>query len=249
MIPARTLPPKALVLALTPLLDERAVGALLDLRARGFDLAVVDVSPVPFAPPGRRPRRTRSPTGSGCIRRAALRYRFEQAGVPVVEWREDVPLAAALGGGGGIPTPRPLSRAASDRGRRARARAAALGVAATRVEAEPARTLPGGDRGARRARPARRGARRRLATGMLPGRSSSSAARTSSRSSCGPTRGRSTPAAPLVGAGLLVVAELAYWSLELRGPGCEERRLLARRGAALAGSRCSRSSSARWSSR
>jgi hypothetical protein len=42
-------------------------------------------------------------------------------------------------------------------------------------------------------------------------------------------------AAPLVGAGLLALAELAYWSLELRGPGREERRLLARRGAALVG--------------
>ena len=41
-------------------------------------------------------------------------------------------------------------------------------------------------------------------------------------------------AAPLVGAGLLVVAELAYWSLELRGPGYEESRVVARRLGALA---------------
>lgn len=40
-------------------------------------------------------------------------------------------------------------------------------------------------------------------------------------------------AAPLVGAGLLTVAELAYWSLELRGRGREERRLVARRAAAV----------------
>ena len=46
VIPPRTLPPKALVLAITPLLDERAVTTLLDLRARGFDLAVIEVSPV-----------------------------------------------------------------------------------------------------------------------------------------------------------------------------------------------------------
>src|SRR5439155_19358077 len=50
VIPTRTLPPQALVLALTPLLDDRAVSALLDLRARGFDLAVVEVSPEPFVP-------------------------------------------------------------------------------------------------------------------------------------------------------------------------------------------------------
>ena len=40
------------MVALTPLLDERAVGALLDLRARGFDLAIVEISPVPFTVPG-----------------------------------------------------------------------------------------------------------------------------------------------------------------------------------------------------
>ena len=95
VIPARTLPPQALVVALTPLIDPRAVGALLDLRARGYDLAVVEVSPVPFAPPGpgevdqlahRLWRLTRE----------ALRARFEQAGVAVVEWREGAPLAQML---------------------------------------------------------------------------------------------------------------------------------------------------------
>jgi hypothetical protein len=39
--------------------------------------------------------------------------------------------------------------------------------------------------------------------------------------------------APLVGAGLLVVAELAYWSLERRGPGSEEARLVVSRLAVL----------------
>jgi hypothetical protein len=39
--------------------------------------------------------------------------------------------------------------------------------------------------------------------------------------------------APLYGAGLLLVSELGYWSLELRGPGREERRLLVRRATAL----------------
>ena len=60
VIPRRVLPPQSLVIALTPLLDQRTIMALLDLRARGFDLAVVDVSPVPSrrraAPQWRRPR-------------------------------------------------------------------------------------------------------------------------------------------------------------------------------------------------
>jgi uncharacterized protein (DUF58 family) len=95
ILPRRTLPPKAIVLALTPLLDERAVGALLDLRARGFDLVVVEISPEPFLPPpaddaervGRRLWR---------LRRTTLRARFERAGVPVALWDDERSLATAL---------------------------------------------------------------------------------------------------------------------------------------------------------
>ena len=47
----RALPPQALVVALSPLLDDRAVEALADLRARGYDLAIVEVAPAGFATP------------------------------------------------------------------------------------------------------------------------------------------------------------------------------------------------------
>ncbi len=50
VIPRRTLPPHALVIALTPLLDDRSAHALLDLRGRGFDMVVVEVSPLSFVP-------------------------------------------------------------------------------------------------------------------------------------------------------------------------------------------------------
>jgi uncharacterized protein (DUF58 family) len=95
LLPSRTIPPKALVIALSPLLDERSTGALLDLRARGFDLAVVEVSPVPFTPPGS------SATDELAHRlwvhlRAAVRWQYESAGVPVVEWQDGVPLAGPL---------------------------------------------------------------------------------------------------------------------------------------------------------
>jgi uncharacterized protein (DUF58 family) len=95
VIPRRTLPPQALVLALSPLLDDRATDALLDLRARGFDLALVEISPVPFTEPGR------GKTGQlawrlWTLRRDALRTRFERAGVPVATWDEHTPLAAAI---------------------------------------------------------------------------------------------------------------------------------------------------------
>jgi uncharacterized protein (DUF58 family) len=96
IIPPGTLPPQALVVALTPLLDPRAVGALLDLRARGFDLAVVEVSPVPFAPAGPAGEVDQIAHRLWRMSRESLRARFQRAGVSVVEWTEDVPLAGAL---------------------------------------------------------------------------------------------------------------------------------------------------------
>jgi uncharacterized protein (DUF58 family) len=95
VIPPRTLPPNALVIALSPLLDGRTVDALLDLRARGHDLCVVDVSPVPYT--------ERPASGVDAIaydiwilRRDALRHRLQRAGVAVAEWEEGFPLQAAL---------------------------------------------------------------------------------------------------------------------------------------------------------
>jgi uncharacterized protein (DUF58 family) len=95
VIPRRTLPPKALVIALSPLLDRRSVGALLDLRARGYDLAVIDVSPVPFTP---RPRGGLDAVAYDIwtLRRDALRHRLQRAGVAVVEWRDETPLQGVL---------------------------------------------------------------------------------------------------------------------------------------------------------
>jgi len=71
------------------------VRALLDLRARGFDVAVVEISPVPFAPaaPGEAEGLAHR---LWLLERAALRYRFEAAGVPVAEWRDGSPLARPM---------------------------------------------------------------------------------------------------------------------------------------------------------
>ena len=95
IVPVRTLPPQALVIAITPLLDERAVGALLDLRARGFDLAVVEVSPLPFVDPGRGRSRDVA-YRLWRLQRDALRAEYAAAGVPVAEWRDGEPLAAPI---------------------------------------------------------------------------------------------------------------------------------------------------------
>jgi uncharacterized protein (DUF58 family) len=95
VLPPRTLPPKALVLALTPLLDDRTAAALLDLRARGYDLIVVEVSPVEIVTP-EPGSRLELPHRLWRLSREALRWRYEQVGVPVVLWRDDEPLAAPL---------------------------------------------------------------------------------------------------------------------------------------------------------
>jgi uncharacterized protein (DUF58 family) len=95
LLPVRALPPEALVIALSPLLDERAVRTLLDLRARGFDLTVVEISPVPFAPAG-RDELDKLARRLWLLRREALRSRYLRLGVPVVEWDGDVSLQSAL---------------------------------------------------------------------------------------------------------------------------------------------------------
>lgn len=95
VVPARVLPPQSLVIALTPLLDERSVSALFDLRARGHDLLVVEASPVPYMDPGTTPAQ-RVAFRLWRLRRDALRDRLRQDGVAVVEWREGVPLAVGM---------------------------------------------------------------------------------------------------------------------------------------------------------
>ena len=77
------------------MLDQRTINALLDLRARGFDLAVVDVSPVPYVA-------DEEATGDDLawrlwtMWRQALHHRYERVGVPVVEWSPDRSLLGAI---------------------------------------------------------------------------------------------------------------------------------------------------------
>lgn len=87
VIPVRTLPPRALVLALSPLIDERSITALFDLRGRGFDVAVVEVSPVPLTPPS-GDAIERLAHRLWLMERQRLRRRFQGVGVAVAEWHE-----------------------------------------------------------------------------------------------------------------------------------------------------------------
>jgi uncharacterized protein (DUF58 family) len=95
-LPRRLLPPRALVLALSPLLDARGIGALLDLRARGHDLAVIEVSPLEHTPADEAGAH-RLPLRLWRLQRDAIRSRFEALGVPVASWAHlDTPLELAL---------------------------------------------------------------------------------------------------------------------------------------------------------
>jgi uncharacterized protein (DUF58 family) len=84
-LPRRLIPARALVLAVSPLLDARGVSALVDLHARGYDLAVIEVSPVALTAAG-----AVGPAGLPLrlwrLERDALRSRFETLGVPVARW-------------------------------------------------------------------------------------------------------------------------------------------------------------------
>jgi uncharacterized protein (DUF58 family) len=95
VLPQQTLPPRSLIVALTPLLDDRSLSALLDLRGRGFDLAVIEISPLPFVPPGKGDRAELAHR-IWLLARDVARARFERAGVAVGTWGGDASLVGAL---------------------------------------------------------------------------------------------------------------------------------------------------------
>ncbi len=95
VIPTHALPPKALVLCLTPLLDERMVNALVDVRGRGADVAAIEIAPESFVEvqAGEQPELAYR---IWKLRRAAVRSSFRRLGVPVVQWRWGDPLEPVL---------------------------------------------------------------------------------------------------------------------------------------------------------
>ena len=95
LIPRRVLPPHSLVVALTPLIDWRVTRALLNLRRRGFDLAVIEVEPIEFAA-GERRRFGELVWRMWLLDRDATRSRFAAAGVPVARWNPHQPITAAV---------------------------------------------------------------------------------------------------------------------------------------------------------
>jgi uncharacterized protein (DUF58 family) len=95
VIPTGILPPQALVLALSPLLDERTIGALLDVRGRGFDVAVIELDPVGLVE-ARPDERGELAHRLWLLQRSALRERFRSAGIPIATWSRERPLEVAV---------------------------------------------------------------------------------------------------------------------------------------------------------
>jgi uncharacterized protein (DUF58 family) len=94
-IPRRVLPPTGLILAITPLLDERSIRLVTDLRRRGADVTVIEVSPLPRTDHGRKASDELA-YRLWRLEREALRARLQALGIGVAAWREDDGLGAAL---------------------------------------------------------------------------------------------------------------------------------------------------------
>ena len=93
-VPRTALPPRALVVLFSPLLDRRALNAVTDLRQRGVSLVIVDV--LTREPPAER----RLPLSQLAVRlwrldRRALRASLTGLGVPVLNWDSGTGLEGA----------------------------------------------------------------------------------------------------------------------------------------------------------
>jgi uncharacterized protein (DUF58 family) len=93
-VPRIALPPRALVVLFSPLLDRRALNAVADLRQRGVSLVIVDV--LRYEPPAD----PRLPISALAVRlwrldREALRANLAGLGVPVLRWDSGTGLEGA----------------------------------------------------------------------------------------------------------------------------------------------------------
>ena len=91
VVPPAILPTRALVLAVTPLLDDRGARALLDLLARGHDLAVIEIDA-----PALLGASEDLALRLWALRRAAIRVRLAELGATVAVWDGNRPLETVV---------------------------------------------------------------------------------------------------------------------------------------------------------
>lgn len=95
LLPHGTLPPKATVIAFSPLVDDRALKALADINRRGFPTVVINtlvednVEPTPGAEGELAYRAWR-------LQRELKRDRLKEAGIAVTDWSGDEGLEVAM---------------------------------------------------------------------------------------------------------------------------------------------------------
>jgi uncharacterized protein (DUF58 family) len=94
-IPRRVLPPGALVVAISPLLDERSLRLITELRSQGRDVFVLEVSPVAHTTPGNAAADALA-FRLWRLHREALRARLRARGVAVAAWDDREALASVL---------------------------------------------------------------------------------------------------------------------------------------------------------
>ena len=83
-LPKAALPPGALIVVFSPLLQPRLVEALRDLRERGFSVLVVDV--LTTGPPRSRDRVAGLTRRIWRLEQQAIRFSLTELGIPVVHW-------------------------------------------------------------------------------------------------------------------------------------------------------------------
>ncbi len=93
-LPRAALPPGALVVVFSPLLDQRFVEALRDMRERSFSMLVVDV--LNTEPPARRRTEDRIARRLWRMEQDAIRFSLRELGIPVVHWDGEEPLDLPL---------------------------------------------------------------------------------------------------------------------------------------------------------
>ncbi len=83
-LPRAALPPGALIIVFSPLLDTRLIEAVRDLRERGFNVLVVDV--LNAEPQHARSALSALATRMWRLEQEAIRFSLTQIGVPIVHW-------------------------------------------------------------------------------------------------------------------------------------------------------------------
>jgi uncharacterized protein (DUF58 family) len=94
-LPIGILPPLATVIAFSPLLDKRAVSALVNLQARGFPLVIIDTLAEDAVTPGHTAEE-RIAWRVWKMQRSAVAFDLERLGIPVVRWPREGSLEGAL---------------------------------------------------------------------------------------------------------------------------------------------------------